>query len=55
MLGTLHFDTGMCTLLNAEHGGPLLIRDGDAQPLPRNFPRLPLHRLPHPNPDPDPF
>jgi len=40
LLGRLDLNTGVCALLNAGHVPPLLVRDGDAQPLdlPRNFP-----------------
>jgi serine phosphatase RsbU (regulator of sigma subunit) len=39
VLGRLDLNTGVCALLNAGHVPPLLVRDGDAQPLdlPRNF------------------
>jgi serine phosphatase RsbU (regulator of sigma subunit) len=40
MLGRLDLNTGVCALLNAGHVPPMLVRDGDTQPLqlPRNFP-----------------
>ncbi|WP_106130935.1 PP2C family protein-serine/threonine phosphatase [Pseudosporangium ferrugineum] len=40
VLGRLDLNTGVCTLLNAGHVPPLLIRDGVARdlPLPGNFP-----------------
>ncbi|MEW2145957.1 PP2C family protein-serine/threonine phosphatase [Micromonospora vinacea] len=40
VLGRLDLRTGMCSLLNAGHVPPLLVRDGDTQalPLPPNFP-----------------
>ncbi|MGN9813679.1 PP2C family protein-serine/threonine phosphatase [Micromonospora sp. BQ11] len=40
VLGRLDLRTGVCALLNAGHVPPLLIRDGDTQPLrlPGNFP-----------------
>ncbi|MET7967595.1 PP2C family protein-serine/threonine phosphatase [Micromonospora sp. NPDC005305] len=40
VLGRLDLRTGVCALLNAGHVPPLLVRGGDAQPLPlpRNFP-----------------
>ncbi|MEV4640351.1 PP2C family protein-serine/threonine phosphatase [Actinoplanes sp. NPDC049548] len=40
VLGRLDLTTGTCALINAGHVPPLLVRDGDPQPLdlPRNFP-----------------
>jgi serine phosphatase RsbU (regulator of sigma subunit) len=40
VLGRLDLRSGACRLLNAGHLPPLLVRDGDAEPveLPRNFP-----------------
>lgn len=39
VLGRLDLNTGVCELINAGHVPPLLVRDGDPQPLelPRNF------------------
>jgi serine phosphatase RsbU (regulator of sigma subunit) len=39
VLGRLSLDTGKCELINAGHEAPILIRDGDPQPLalPRNL------------------
>jgi serine phosphatase RsbU (regulator of sigma subunit) len=40
ILGSLDLRTGVCSLLNAGHVAPLLVRDGNARelPLPGNFP-----------------
>lgn len=50
VLGRLDLNTGICELINAGHLPPILIRDGDPQPLelPRNFalgmfPKFPSH------------
>ncbi len=47
VLGRIDLPTGACQLLNAGHLPPLLVRDGEAEPvqLPRNFP---LGMLPNP-------
>jgi serine phosphatase RsbU (regulator of sigma subunit) len=39
VLGRVDLNTGVCTVVNAGHVPPLLVRDGDPQPLdlPRNF------------------
>jgi serine phosphatase RsbU (regulator of sigma subunit) len=47
VLGRIDLPTGVCQLVNAGHLPPLLVRDGDVEPvpLPRNFP---LGMLPDP-------